>query len=236
MELKKVTQPVSGRDETKAKRWYEDACGTALALEFFGERWSLLIMRELMLGPRRFNEMKAHLTGISANILTQRLDGLERSGVVVRRRLPPPANVQVYELTPWGYEAEPIFQTMGRWATRSPLHNPLLPLSPVSAMLSLRTMIAEERPPLEMTVAFRFPTDAFVGRLDASDLAIERGETAVADVGFQTDPTTFVTLVYGKRPLEDAEADGRLVLTGDRALARAFIDLFALPPKIAPLD
>ncbi|WP_447415069.1 winged helix-turn-helix transcriptional regulator, partial [Clostridium perfringens] len=66
------------------RRWYEDACGTALALEFLGERWSLLILRELMFGPRRFGEIRAHLTGISANVLTQRLGGLEAAGLVVR--------------------------------------------------------------------------------------------------------------------------------------------------------
>lgn len=232
MKLEKVTNRSLGRDGPRSKRWYEDACGTALALEFVGERWALLIMRELMLGPRRFGELKAELGAISANVLTQRLEGLERSGVLAKRRLPSPANVWVYELTAWGYEAEPIFQTMGRWATRSPLHDPSLPLSPASAMLSLRTMIATERPPLAMTLGFRFPSDAFRARLDAEGLAIERGENAHADVTFATDTTTFVGLVYGKRPFEDAEAEGRLVLSGDRALAKRFIDCFALPPKI----
>ncbi|WP_448501788.1 winged helix-turn-helix transcriptional regulator [Sphingomonas sp.] len=218
-------------DAVATERWYDDACGTAMALEIFGERWSLLVMRELMLGPRRFGELKAQLGGISANVLTQRLDSLQRSGVLTRQRLPPPANVQVYELTPWGYEVEPVLQAMGRWATRSPLHDPMLPLSPVSAMLSLRTMLPENRPPLGMTLAFRFPGDAFVGRLDGDGLAIERGETDGADVTFETDPTTFALLVYGKRPFEDAEAGGTLTLTGDRRLAQAFVDLFALPPK-----
>jgi DNA-binding HxlR family transcriptional regulator len=218
-------------DAVTTKRWYDDACGTAMALEIFGERWSLLVMRELILGPRRFGELKAQLGGISANVLTQRLDSLERSGVLARRKLPPPANVQVYELTPWGYEVEPVLQTMGRWATRSPLHDPMLPLSPVSAMLSLRTMLPENRPPLAMTLVFRFPGDAFVGQLDGDGLTIERGETDDADVTFETDPTTFVSLVYVKRPFEDAETAGALTLTGDRRLAQAFVDLFTLPPK-----
>lgn len=226
------SEKITKIDEPKQKRWYDDACGTALALEFVGERWSLLIMRELMLGARRFGELKADLTGISANVLTQRLESLEQSGILTRRKLPPPASVAVYELTSWGYEAEPIFQTMGRWATRSPQHDPTLPLSPVSAMLSLRTMIAPVRPDLRMTLAFRFPTASFVGRLDARDLAIERGEMQDADVTFTTDPTIFVTLIYGKRPFADAEAAGTLELTGDRDLAARFVDLFALPPKI----
>jgi DNA-binding HxlR family transcriptional regulator len=221
--------------EQKGKnRWYDDACGTALALEFVGERWSLLIMRELMLGPRRFSELRATLGGISANILTQRLESLEAIGILRRRKLPPPASVQVYELTPWGYESEPIFQEMGRWATRSPLHDPMLPLSPVSAMLSLRTMLAPERDDLTMTLAFRFPNDAFVARLSPEGLKIERGETEVADVTFECEPTTLVRIFYGKWPLAEAEAEGLLHFSGDRGLAQRFIDLFALPPKIEP--
>ena len=219
-------------EKVMEKRWYDDACGTALALEFVGERWSLLIMRELMLGARRFGELKADLKGISANVLTQRLEGLERAGILLRRKLPPPANVQVYELTAWGYESEPIFQTMGKWATRSPLHDPTLPLSPVAAMLSLRTMINPDRPNIEMTIGFRFPGATFVGKLDRHDLAIRRGETDGADVVFETDTTRFVTLMYGKWPFEESEAEGRLRLTGDRAKARQFVDLFALPDKL----
>src|SRR5690554_4247074 len=229
MKLEKKTGS-SGREQ---RRWYEDACGTALALEFVGERWSLLVMRELMLGPRRFSELRADLTGISANVLTQRLEGLERSGIVRRRKLPPPASVQVYELTEWGLEAEPIFQALGRWAVRSPLHDPMRPLSAVSAMLSLRTMLRPDRKPLAMTVAFRFPGSAFVGRLTPDGLEIERGETDEADVTFDTDTTTFVTLVYGKRPFEQAEEEARLRLEGDRRLARRFVECFALPDKLA---
>lgn len=229
MKLEKVTQEA----KVAEKRWYDDACGTALALEFLGERWSMLIVRELMLGPRRFGELKADLMGISANVLTQRLESLERAEILTRRKLPPPANVQVYELTPWGYESEPIFQTMGRWATRSPRHDPTLPLSPVSAMLSLRTMIRPDRPEdLRMTLVFRFPGASFIGRLDKHDLVIVPGETDDADVVFETDPTRFVSLVYGKWPFAESEAEGRLRLSGDRALAQQFVDLFALPEKL----
>ena len=221
-------------EKASQKRWYDDACGTALALEFFGERWSLLVMRELMLGPRRFGEIKANLPGISANVLTQRLEGLERASILTRRKLPSHAAVQVYELTPWGYMTEPIFQEMGRWATRSRRHDPTLFLSPVSAMLSLRTMIDPAKASGErMTLVFRFPTDAFVGELADGDLAIRRGETAAADVTFVTDTTTFAATVYGKRPFAESEAAGRLRLEGDRDAAARFVDLFALPEKIA---
>ncbi len=219
--------------ENVTKRWYDDACGTALALELVGERWALLVVRELMFGPRRFGEIKANLVGISANVLTQRLEGLERAGILIRRKLPPPASVQVYELTPWGLESEPIFQEMGRWATRSPAHDPMLPLSPASAMMSLRTMIAVPRPAFDAVIVFRFAVDSFVARLSADDLSIERGGTADPDLVFACDPTTLVRIVYGKWPIEEAEAAGALGFRGDRALAECFVALFALPAKIA---
>ena len=142
-----------------SRRRYDDACGTAHALDLIGERWALLVMRELMLGPKRFGDIRADLPGISANTLTQRLEGLEASGLVVRRRLPPPASAQVYELTQWGYEAEPIVQSLGRWATRSPGHDPTLPLSGTSLMLSFRTMFDAERA-LRAGGATRFPHSA----------------------------------------------------------------------------
>lgn len=220
--------------ENVTKRWYDDACGTALALELVGERWALLVVRELMYGPRRFGEIKANLVGISANVLTQRLEGLERAGILMRRKLPPPASVQVYELTPWGLESEPIFQEMGRWATRSPAHDPMLPLSPASAMMSLRTMIARDREDLTLTTGFRFANDAFAAQLTRDALTIHRGEAAAPDLQFACDPTTLVRIVYGKWPIADAEAAGVLRFTGDRALAARFVALFALPAKIAP--
>ena len=122
-----------------------------------GERWSLLVLRELMLGPRRFSELRGDLPGISANVLAQRLGELEAKGLVRRTRLPPPASVQVYEATQWGLEAEPVIQALGRWAARSPAHNPQLPLSGVSILLSFRTMLDPQRARgINATIGFRF--------------------------------------------------------------------------------
>lgn len=223
------------KSEKITKRWYDDACGTALALEFVGERWSLLILRELMFGPRRFGEIKAQLAGISANILTQRLASLEAGGMLVRRMLPSPASVQVYELTDWGYQIEPVMQTMGRWATRSPLHDPTLPMSPASAMLSMRTMIDPAKAgDWRMTIGFRIGGDQFLGRLADGALAIARADTAGADVVVEADPTPLVVWLYVKRPVAAMEADGSLRIVGDRAAAERFAGLFALPPKIMP--
>src|SRR6187551_1962831 len=162
MKLEKVTK----RSKSPQHRWYEDACGAAHALDLIGERWALLVMRELIFGPKRFSDLRSGLPGISANVLTQRLEGLEQSGIVVRRRLPPPAASQVYELTEWGYESEPIFQALGRWAARSPSHNPALPFSAASFFLSLRTMLDPERAKgIAGRIGFRLGEETFLAHL-----------------------------------------------------------------------
>jgi DNA-binding HxlR family transcriptional regulator len=216
-----------------AKKWYGDACGTAHALELVGERWALLVVRELMFGPRRFGELRAGLPGISANVLTQRLEGLEGAGIVMRHKLPPPASVQVYELTPWGYESEPIIQMLGRWAARSPGHDPTLPLSAASLMLSFRTMISADRADgMKARIGFRFGADSFVARLRKGRIDIARGEAEQPDFAIASDPMTVASIVYGGRPIADAEAAGVLTFEGDRALAARFATLFPLPAKI----
>ncbi|MGR6329050.1 winged helix-turn-helix transcriptional regulator [Sphingomonas sp. XXL09] len=225
------SEKVTSGDERR--RWYDDACGTALALELLGERWSLLVLRELMFGPRRFGELRAELTGISANVLTQRLAGLESAGLVARRKLPPPASVQVYELTEWGYETEAVMQAMGRWATRSPLHDPTLPFSPASAMLSLRTMIDRVKAAdMAMTLGFRLGEDRFRATLAEGALTIARADPVDVDVLIDTDPTTLAIWIYAKRPMAAAEAEGTLRVTGNRAAALRFAALFALPRKV----
>ncbi len=98
-----------------------------------------------MFGPKRFGDLRSGLPGVSANVLTQRLEGLEAAGILHKTRLAPPASVQVYELTEWGYESEPILQALGRWAARSPGHDPNLPISTNSFLLSLRTMLDGKR-------------------------------------------------------------------------------------------
>lgn len=232
MKLDKVTKTKSQRDEAITKRWYDDACGTALALEFIGERWALLVMRELMFGPRRFGEIRANLPGISANVLTQRLEGLEAADILVRRRLASPANVQVYELTAWGLEAAPLIRDLGRWAARSPRHDPMLFMSPASAMMSLQTLVDHARvTETHLTVAFRFPADRFVVRTGAAGVTITRGETDDAVVTFSGDTVAMRHTIYGKAPLSRDGEGGTLAVAGDLSAARAFIDLFALPAK-----
>lgn len=214
-------------------RSYDDACGAAHALDLIGERWALLVMRELMLGPLRFSDLRAALPGISANVLTQRLEGLEGIGALVRRRLPPPVAVQVYELTPWGYEAEPIMQALGRWATRSPLHDPTLPLSPVSLMLSFRTMFDPARAEdFEARIGFRLSGEDYMVRIGKGRVEAARAPVENADVVFTGTAPAVAGAVYGGVPLAALEADGALEVDGYRTIANRFVTLFPLPPKI----
>ena len=229
MKLRKETEP----SDTRHGRWYEDACGTAFAMELVGERWSLLVMRELMLGPRRFSKLRAALNGISAKVLTERLESLERAGAVIKRTLPPPANVQVYELTEWGYLAEPAIQELGRWAATSPLHDPTLPLSPVSLMLSFRTMVDKVRArEFDATIGFEVAGESYLAELKDGQLPIRRADIADAQVIFRAPAAPLLAAVfYGKVPPE-ALADQGVRIDGDRALADRFIDLFHLPAKV----
>jgi DNA-binding HxlR family transcriptional regulator len=226
VELEKLT-------DSAAKRRYDDACGAAHALDLVGERWALLVMRELMLGPKRFSDLRSDLPGISANVLTQRLEGLEAAGILAKRRLPPPASAQVYELTPWGYEAEPIFQVLGRWAARSPAHDPRLPLSANSLMLSFGTMFDPERAgDFAATIGFRLGREEFLVRIGSGSVEAERGAAAGADLLLTGPPPVVAAAVYGGVPIEALEADGALTVEGDRALAERFVTLFPLPPKV----
>ena len=216
-----------------SRRRYDDACGAAHALDLVGERWALLVMRELMLGPKRFSDIRADLPGISANTLTQRLEGLEAAGVVVRTRLAPPASGRVYELTPWGYESEPIFQVLGRWAARSPSHDPRLPLSAASLLLSFRTMIDPERARgLKARIGLRLGRESFVVRIDGGEVDVERGAPERADLILTGPPPAVAAAVYGGVPLAALEAEGALAIEGDRDLAARFVTVFPLPPKV----
>src|SRR3954462_9145850 len=101
-------------------RTYGEACAAAHALDLVGERWALLVVRELLLGPKRFTDLRAGICHAGPNVLAQRLRELEAAGIVRRRQLPPPAASRVYELTEWGSELEPVVTALGRWGARSP--------------------------------------------------------------------------------------------------------------------
>ena len=212
------------------RRWYDDACGTALALELVGERWSLLVVRELMFGARRFADLRRGVPGISANVLSQRLEGLAAAAILRRRRLPAPVSADVYELTSFGLASEPAIRALGRWAVTSPLHDTTLPLSPASLMMSFRTMYAGG---VAGRVGFRLGDDVFVATLgDAVEVA--RADPAHADAWVEGAAEAVAGWVYGGVPLAGLEGDGALRVHGDRALLDRFAGAFPLPAKFSP--
>jgi len=223
MKLQKLTK----QRKNEEKRRYEDACGVALALELIGERWAPLVLRELMFGPRRFSELRADLPGISANVLTQRLGELEERGLVRKTQLPPPASVQVYEATPWGLEAAPVMRALGKWAVRSPRHNPGQFVSAVSIMMSMQTMFDASRAEgLSGRIGFRLGSLGFVAEIRDGTFSAQRGDPDDADVVFTGEPGQVAGVLYGGAPLEIVD------VTGDRSLAKRFVTLFPLPPKV----
>ena len=188
-----------------------------------------------MLGPRRFSQLRTDLPGISASVLTQRLSDLERRKVLVRTKLPPPAATPVYELTEWGYEAEPITSAMGRWAARSPGHDASRRISGVSLLLSFRTMLDLGRcRDLDVCLGFRLGEDVYGVHLTSSGLSIAQGDPPDPRVRFAATPMALGAAVYGQAPLARLEAEGVLRISGDRRLAERFVTLFPLPERFDP--
>ena len=223
MKLQKLTNS----RQKEEKRRYEDACGLAHALDLLGERWAMLVLRELAYGPRRFSELRADLTGISANVLTQRLTELEDRGLVRKMKLPPPASVQVYEATEWGLEAIPMIASLGRWAARSPLHDPTLRMSHVSVIMSLQTLISPERAAgLTARVCFRFGEASYLTTVNRGRLEVERRDCDDCDVTFIGAPSEIAAVIHGGAPFDLIRVEG------DLALANRFRTLFPLPEKV----
>ncbi|GHC70335.1 winged helix-turn-helix transcriptional regulator [Limoniibacter endophyticus] len=226
MKLEKITEEKSG----PSKRRYDDACAAAHALDLLGERWSLLVVRELMTGAKRFSDLRAALPGISANVLTQRLDGLEETGILVRRKLAKPASVQVYELTAWGYQTEPIFQALGRWAARSPFHDPTAPFSNASLLLSLRTMFSSESAK-GFSARINLHLDDENYRLDVSPPGVEFSHGSYEEVDFSAigSARAVAGWIYGG--LDPADPASGLTIEGDMLAAEKFVGFFPLPAK-----
>ncbi len=206
----------------------------AHALNLVGERWALLVIRELLLGPKRFSDLKTDLPSISSNVLSHRLDELERVGVVSRRRLPPPAASWVYELTEWGRELEPVIRQLGRWGARSPSHRPDLQLSVASLVLSLRTNFdAVVAGRVKGQFELRVGDDQFRACVADGSFLIERGAAERPDAVIEGGPEALAALVYNGRDAAEAIRAGDLTIEGDQAAAIRFLGLFTLPAVAA---
>ncbi|MEU4765742.1 winged helix-turn-helix transcriptional regulator [Actinosynnema sp. NPDC023794] len=212
------------------KRKYDDGCATAHALDLVGERWALLVVRELLFGPKRFTDLRAGMPGASPNVLSHRLRELEEFGVVRRRKLPPPAAAWVYELTAWGRELEPVITALGRWGGRSPSLRHDATLSVDSLMLALKTLFDPRRAEgFTADLVLRLGEDSFRVQLSVDRIWITRGELDHPQAVIETDPATLKALVWSGRRLSEAIEDGDITVTGSRERVERFLGLFPLP-------
>lgn len=210
-------------------RSYEDPCGIARALDLVGERWALLIVRELVLGPKRFTDLRGGLRGASPNVLSQRLRELEAAGVVCRRA----AGAATYELTEWGAELHPILLQLGRWGAGSPVR-PKGELSVDALLVALEaTFLPEQAAEGRVTYELRLGEERFAAALDRGALSITRGAPRSADATITADAATLRAVAFGDRRLAEATAEGSIELAGDTAAARRFFRCFARPPRRA---
>lgn len=174
-------------------------------------------MRELILGPKRFTDLRAGMPHAGPNVLAQRLRELQEAGIVERQKLPPPAASQVYALTEWGQDLEPLVLDLGRWASRSPMLRHDAHMSIDSLVLSFRTMFSRDAAAgLSAHYELRFGEDRFRLKIENGTLDVERGAAADPDAIVASGPDTLASFVYGGRPFAEATASGALRFERDR--------------------
>jgi DNA-binding HxlR family transcriptional regulator len=213
------------------KRSYGEACRFAYALDVVGERWALLVVRELLLGPKRFTDLRTGLPHASSNILSERLRDLEQSGVIQRRKLPPPAASTVYELTEWGRELEPVVTKLGAWGARSPIPPESQEIGPDSIVLALRSLFDPAAAgEMDGVYELRLGDERFRVEVASGELKLGRGaaEEPVAKIAF-ADAPTFAAVLAGQLPLDEAIASGAAELNGSKRAAKRFLRLFPMP-------
>lgn len=215
-------------------RSYDDGCAMAHALDLIGERWALLVARELMFGPKRFTDLREELRTISPNVLTQRLDGLEASAILRRRKLPPPAASWIYELTEWGRELEEPILSLGRWAARSPFLKTDLPMTRAGLLLALRAMY---RPGREggFRILLNMPRGGAVvaGTHESLNILQDVSVAGAHDASITASSDIVDGIVFGGRTLVDAVAAGDAQVAGDPAALQRFVKAFPLPEAAA---
>lgn len=207
---------------------YDDPCGIARAMSVIGDRWAVLVVRELMFGGRRFAQLRGGLPGISPNVLSQRLRDLEAAGVA-RRTTVEPVNVTLYELTDRGRALEPVLIELGRWGSREQIasRNELS----MSALLFALKTVFDASAARDASYALRVGDETGTVTVADGHLDVHRGLEDDADVTFDADPATLRAFAFGRLTLTDAEATGHLSVTGDRRLAARFGRMFPVPSR-----
>ena len=206
------------------KRTYGDRCGIARALDVVGERWALLVVRDLLLGPKRFTDLRAGLPHVSPDTLSLRLRELERDGIVRRTKLPPPAGTRVYELTERGLALEPVVIELGRWGSAVPFTDEEAELGVDATVIALKTMFGPSSADgLDETYELRLNEQPFRLRVAGGRLEAARGSADQPAAVIDTDPATLVDVLWHGRRRSELRVDG------DKAAVRRFVSLFALP-------
>jgi DNA-binding HxlR family transcriptional regulator len=215
------------------RRTYGDGCAIAHGLDLVGERWALLVVRELLLGPKRFTDLKRGLPNASPNVISERLRELERAGVVERDKLPPPASSRVYALTDWGRELEETVISLGRWAARSPTLPREAPIGADSVVLALRSRFDPDAAEgMRAGYELRFGEDRFRVAVSGQAIEIARGGADRPDATIDTDPGTLFAVLWNGRSLADAQRAGEMSIEGDKAAVQRFVRLFPLPEPV----
>jgi DNA-binding HxlR family transcriptional regulator len=212
------------------KRSYGDPCGIARALDVVGERWALLVVRELVLGPKRFTDLRAHLPGIATDVLSQRLRQLEQAGVLRPVALPSPASGQAYELTPRGRGLEPVLHALGRWGSQEGFEGVTHDMSVDAFAVALSTVFDPSRADgLDTTLALVVDDDPLVAEIRDRALTIRRGRPEQPDARIESSVAAFREVLWRGRSLTDAEADDSVTVGGLRSVVRRFLKLFPAP-------
>jgi DNA-binding HxlR family transcriptional regulator len=209
---------------------YRDRCGIARALDVVGERWALLVVRELLLGPKRFTDLRAGLPNLSPDVLAQRLRELEKSGVVRRRTLAPPAASRVYELTGRGQELEPAIVALGRWGSTAPFPADEAGIGPDATAVALMSLFQPSLAgDLDARVQLQLGEDSFDIEVADGELTLARGTSEDPDATIEADPGTLAQVLWHGRRLSAAERSGDVAIRGNRSAAKRLLASFPLP-------
>jgi DNA-binding HxlR family transcriptional regulator len=213
-------------------RSYNQFCALASALDIVGERWTLLIVRELLTGPRRFKDLMDGLPGISTNLLSERLKCLEHQGLINRRVLPPPAGSMVYVLTPVGQALEPAVLELGRWGAQflpSSLEGVALPSVGVMALAIKAFFRPHQARGIHETYELRIGPEVLQVQIQDGTLRVQGGESLKADAVFHTEIQSYWGLFAGRLQPDEAIDAGLIRIEGDPDALQRFLDICGVP-------
>lgn len=218
------------------ERTYNQYCGVAQALDLVGERWALLVVRDLVLGPKRFTDLQADLPGIATNVLASRVRELERNGIVCRRTLAPPAAATVYELTDYGRELEPVLLALGRWGARSlGARRPEQAIRSGWIGVAMRAYsVPEASAGLRATVELRLENTTLNVRFDDGEVRIAHGPAEDPSLTIEAANLTLLALLRRLASADELVGQGLLRLDGDEQLLGVLTEVIRFPEAPAP--